>query len=248
MEPEDGTDYDQYVASTKELKPFFPFFFQETAGGGSGTVTFTLGNRMKKAPAYTRAGSEVREAFVQIDYTNGVSQDQTGVYVGNKYSDDLDFDDYEKMFGSQTTKPKVWLMHESTRMAFEAMSEERAAGSVPMGYRAPESGEYTFSISEYSDLENVESVLLDDNEEGVFNFNLLNSDYTFSSENSLFNDTRFTIRVVMKADKPGVTTGTENIDLKSEETQKFIYRDKMYILRGGKIYDATGKQVEEINK
>jgi hypothetical protein len=232
MSPEDGTDYDQYVASTTELKPFFPFFFQETAEGGSGTVTFTLGNRMKKAPAYTRAGSEVREAFVQIDYTNGTSQDQTGVYVGNNYSDDLDFDDYEKMFGSQTTKPKVWLMHESTRMAFEAMSEERAAGSVPMGYRAPESGEYTFSISEYSDLENVESVLLDDNEEGVFNFNLLNSDYTFSSENVLFNDTRFMVRVVMKADKPSVTTGTENINLKSEETQKFIYRDKMYILRG----------------
>lgn len=246
MSAESGSEYDQYVASTTELKPFFPFFFQETAGGGSGTVTFTLGNRMKKAPAYMRAGSEVREAFVQIDYTNGVSQDQTGVYVGNNYSDDLDFDDYEKMFGSQTTKPKVWLMHESKRMAFEAMSEERAAGSVPMGYRAPESGEYTFSISEYSDLENVESVLLDDNEEGVFNFNLLNSDYTFSSENSLFNDTRFTIRVVMKADKPSVTTGTENINLKSEETQKFIYRDKMYILRGGKIYDATGKMVREI--
>ena len=246
MSPEDGTDYDQYVASTTELKPFFPFFFQETAEGGSGTLTFTLGNRIKKAPAYTRAGSEVREAFVQIDYTNGVSQDQTGVYVGNNYSDDLDFDDYEKMFGSQTTKPKVWLMHESTRMAFEAMSEERAAGSVPMGYRAPETGEFTFSISEYSNLENVESVLLDDNEAGIYNFNLLNSDYTFSSENVLFNDTRFTIRVVMKADKPSVTTGTENINLKSEETQKFIYRDKMYILRGGKIYDATGKQVREI--
>ena len=246
MSPEDGTDYDQYVASTTELKPFFPFFFQETAEGGSGTLTFTLGNRIKKAPAYTRAGSEVREAFVQIDYTNGTSQDQTGVYVGNNYSDDLDFDDYEKMFGSQTTKPKVWLMHESTRMAFEAMSEERAAGSVPMGYRAPETGEFTFSISEYSNLENVESVLLDDNEAGIYNFNLLNSDYTFSSENVLFNDTRFTIRVVMKADKPSVTTGTENINLKSEETQKFIYRDKMYILRGGKIYDATGKQVREI--
>lgn len=248
MEPEDGTDYDQYVASTKELKPFFPFFFQETAGGGSGTVTFTLGNRMKKAPAYMRAGSEVREAFVQIDYTNGVSQDQTGVYVGNKYSDDLDFDDYEKMFGSQTTKPKVWLMHESTRMAFEAMSEERAAGSVPMGYRAPETDEFTFSISEYSNLENVESVLLDDNEAGIYNFNLLNSDYTFSSENVLFNDTRFVIRIVMKDENTGGTTGTENIDLRSEETQKFIYHDKMYILRNGVLYDATGKRVKEINK
>lgn len=247
MSAENGSSYDQYVASTTELKPFFPFFFQETASGGSGTVTFTLGNRMKKMPALMSADA-MREAFVQIDMTDGSSQDQTGVYVSNKYSDDLDFDDYEKMFGSQTTKPKVWIMHESTRMAFEAMSEERATGSVQMGYRAPEAGEYTFSLSEYSNLENVESVLLDDNEEGVYNYNLLNSDYTFSSENSLFNDTRFTIRVVMKADKPGVTTGTENINLKSEETQKFIYRDKMYILRGGKLYDATGKQVKEINK
>lgn len=245
MSAENGSSYDQYVASTTELKPFFPFFMQETAGGGSGTVTFTLGNRMKKMPALMSADA-MREAFVQIDMTDGTSQDQTGVYVSNKYSDNLDFDDYEKMFGSLTTKPRVWIMHENTRMAFEAMSEERASGSVPIGYRAPETGEYTFSISEYSSLENVESVLLDDNEEGVYNYNLLNSDYTFSSENVLFNDTRFVIRIVMTDEHQGSATGTENIDLKSEETQKFIYRDKMYILRGGQIYDATGKQVREI--
>lgn len=248
MSAESGSDYEQYPSANKQLSPFFPFFFQETAEGGSGTLTFAVANRQKKAPAYMSEGNEVREAFVQIDYTNGVSQDQTGVYVGNKYSDDLDFDDYEKMFGSQTTKPKVWIMHESTRLAFEAMSETRAAGSVPMGYRAPEKGEYTFTINEYSNLEFVESVLLDDNEAGVYNYNLLTSDYTFSSENVLFNDTRFVIRIVMKDENTGGTTGTENIDLRSEETQKFIYHDKMYILRNGVLYDATGKRVREINK
>ena len=246
MSAESGSDYEQYPSANKQLSPFFPFFFQETAEGGSGTLTFAVANRQKKAPAYMSEGNEVREAFVQIDYTNGVSQDQTGVYVGNKYSDDLDFDDYEKMFGSQTTKPKVWIMHESTRLAFEAMSETRAAGSVPMGYRAPEKGEYTFTINEYSNLEFVESVLLDDNEAGVYNYNLLTSDYTFSSENVLFNDTRFVIRIVMKDENTGGTTGTENIDLRSEETQKFIYHDKMYILRNGVLYDATGKKVREI--
>lgn len=248
MSAESGSDYEQYPSANKQLSPFFPFFFQETAEGGSGTLTFAVANRQKKAPAYMSEGNEVREAFVQIDYTNGVSQDQTGVYVGNKYSDDLDFDDYEKMFGSQTTKPKVWIMHESTRLAFEAMSETRAAGSVPMGYRAPEKGEFTFTINEYSNLEFVESVLLDDNEAGVYNYNLLTSDYTFSSENVLFNDTRFVIRIVMKDENTGGTTGTENIDLRSEETQKFIYHDKMYILRNGVLYDATGKRVKEINK
>lgn len=247
MSAENGSSYDQYVASTTELKPFFPFFIQETASGGTGTVTFTLGNRMKKMPALL-SSETMREAFVQIDMTDGESQDQTGVYVSNKYSDDLDFDDYEKMFGSLTTKPRVWIMHESTRMAFEAMSEERAAGSVPVGYRAPEEGEYTFTLSDYSNLENVESVLLNDSEEGVYNYDLLNADYTFSSTKSIYNDTRFSIRIVMKQETPSVITGTETIDLKSEKPQKFIWQNKMYILRGGVIYDATGKRVMEINK
>ena len=247
MSAENGSSYDQYVASTTELKPFFPFFIQETASGGTGTVTFTLGNRMKKMPALL-SSETMREAFVQIDMTDGESQDQTGVYVSNKYSDDLDFDDYEKMFGSLTTKPRVWIMHENTRMAFEAMSEERAAGSVPMGYRAPEDGEYTFTLSDYSNLENVEAVLLNDSEEGVYNYDLLNADYTFSSTKSIYNDTRFSIQIVMKQETPSVITGTETIELKSEKPQKFIWQNKMYILRGGVLYDATGKKAGEINK
>lgn len=245
MEPEDGTDYDQYVASTKELKPFFPFFFQETAEGGNGTLTFSLGNRIKKAPAAVSADAP-REAFVQIDMMDGTSQDQTGVYVGDKYSDELDFDDMQKMFGSLTTKPKIWIMHDETRMAFEAMSEERAASNVPVGYRAPVDGEFTFTLSNYSKLENVESVLLNDNELGIYNYDLLSSDYVFESGTVLYNDTRFTLRIVLKDENAETPTGTETIYLNSEEPLKFIYHDKMYILRGGVIYDATGKQVKEV--
>ncbi len=246
MSAENGSSYNQYVASTTELKPFFPFFIQETASGGSGSVTFTLGNRIKKAPAYLRAAEEEREAFVQIDMTDGDSQDQTGMYVGDKYSDELDFDDLEKMFGSQTTTPRVWFMHEETRMAFEAMSEERAAGSVPMGYRAPVDGEYTFSLSDYSNLAEVEAVLLTDHVEGMIDYDLMQNDYIFSSSAAIYNDARFTIRIIMKEKKPGITTGTETIDLKSERPIKFFRNDKLFILRNGVIYDATGKQVREI--
>ena len=246
MSAESGSDYDQYASANKQLDPFFPFFFQETAEGGTGSLSFAVANRQKKAPAIVRADGP-REAFVQVDYTNGVSQDQTGMYVSDKYSDDIDLDDYQKMFGSQTTKPKVWLMHEETALAFEAMSEARAAVSTPMGYRAPEEGSYIFSLNEYSNVANVEAVLLDDHEEGIYNHDLMKGEYEFTSASTLENTTRFTIRIVMKDANLGHETGTEEINMKSEKPMKFIYRDKVYILRGGQIYDTTGKMVQ-INK
>ncbi len=249
MSAESGSEYDQYVASTTELKPFFPFFLQETAGGGSGTINFTAAARLKKAPAMLRANNEPREAFVQITIADAGSTDQTGLYVSDKYSNDLDFDDLEKMFGSSTSKPKVWLMHESTRMAFEAVTEERAAGSTPLGYRAPLEGVYTLVVDEeVSKLAEVKAVYLNDNVEGVTDHDLLLNSYEFTSDPFTFNDTRFTIRIVMKDEDQGSTTGMEGIDMNSDQPLKFIFHDKMYIMRNGILYDATGKRVREINK
>lgn len=249
MSAESGSEYDQYVASATELKPFFPFFLQETAGGGSGTINFTAAARMKKAPAMLRANNEPREAFVQIDIEGAGSTDQTGLYVSDKYSNDLDFDDLEKMFGSSTAKPKVWLMHENTRMAFEAVTEERAAGSTPLGYRAPQTGSYTLTLDEEaSKLAEVKAVYLNDNVAGVTDYDLMLGAYEFTSEPFTYNDTRFTIRIVLKEENSGTITGMEGVDVNSEQPLKFIYEDKIYILRGGVIYDATGKRVMEINK
>ena len=107
MSAESGSDYAQYIASNTELKPFFPFFMQETAEGGTGSINFTAANRIKKAPAELYA-DEPREAFVQIEILTDVIEDQTGIFVSDTYSDDIDFDDYEKMFGSSADKSKLW--------------------------------------------------------------------------------------------------------------------------------------------
>ena len=248
MSAESGSDYAQYTSANIELSPFFPFFYQETSAGGTGTLTFTVGSRQKKVPAYIRADNAPREAFVQIDIEGFGSTDQTGLYVSDKYSNDLDFDDMEKMFGSSTAKPKIWLMHESTRMAFEAVTEERAAGATPLGYRAPQEDTYMLAVNvESSQLEEVKAVLLTDNVEGVTDYDLLLSAYEFTSDPFTYNDTRFTIRIVLKDANQGSMTGLDEVDVNSEHPQKFLYRDKIYILRGGVIYDATGKQVQ-INK
>ncbi len=249
MSAESGSDYAQYIASDTELKPFFPFYLQETADGGTGTINFAAANRIQKAPAMLSAETP-REAFVQIEIEAESIVDQTGMFVGDDYSDNIDFDDYEKMFGSSTDKPKVWLMHEGKRMAFEAMTESKAAAYTAIGYRAPQTGKYMFAINEEaSKLSDVEAVYLTDNQTGVTDFDLLSSAYEFESDNELYNDTRFTIHIVLRDESPGTTTGVGNLlHFNSEQPMKFIYQDKMYILQNGVIYDAMGKQVKTINK
>ena len=249
MSAESGSDYAQYIASETELKPFFPFYLQETAEGGTGTINFAAANRIQKAPAMLSVESP-REAFVQIEITAEGNTDQTGMFVGDDYSDNIDFDDYEKMFGSSTDKPKVWLMHEGKRMAFEAVTESTAAAYTAIGYRAPQTGKYMFAINEEaSKLSEVEAVYLTDNLTGVTDFDLMSSIYEFESDNELYNDTRFTIHIVLRDESPGTTTGVGNLlHFNSEQPMKFIYQDKMYILQNGVIYDAMGKQVQTINK
>lgn len=251
MSAESGSDYKQYVASTTELKPFFPFFMQETAAGGSGTINFATGNRVKKAPAAMLA-DEPREAFVQLEITIDDAVDQTGIFISDKYSDAIDFDDYEKMFGSSTDNTKLWLMHEGKRMAFEAMTESTAAAYTPLGYRAPKKGTYYMDVNlEVSDLTDVEAIYLSDNLSEVSDYDLLDGAYEFESDATTYNDNRFVVRVVLRNEAPGTATDIENIigiHSDSESPCKFIYQNRMYIMRNGIIYDATGQQVSTINK
>lgn len=248
MSPEDGSDYEQTIAANADLNPFFPFYLQEIAEGGSGEIAFSSDNRIKKAPAMLLT-EQPRETYVQIEITTDDATDQTGMFIGNQYSDNIDFDDYEKMFGTSTDKPKVWLVHDNTRLAFEAMTENRATGMTPLGYRAPQDGEYMLVLNdEVSKMGNIEAVYLTDHETGITDYDLTSSDYKFESTVTLYNDTRFTIRIVMRGNTQGSITGIENIVEMSEHITKFIYQDKIYILHHGVIYDATGKRVITINK
>ena len=251
MSEESGSDYAQYIAFEKELKPFFPFFMQETAAGGSGTINFATGNRVKKAPAAMLA-DEPREAFVQLEITIDDAVDQTGIFISDKYSDAIDFDDYEKMFGSSTDNTKLWLMHDGKRMAFEAMTESTAAAYTPLGYRAPKKGTYYMDVNlEVSDLTDVEAIYLSDNLSEVSDYDLLEGAYEFESDATTYNDNRFVVRVVLRNEAPGTATDIENIigiHSDSESPCKFIYQNRMYIMRNGIIYDATGQQVSTINK
>ena len=251
MSAENGSDYDQYVASNTELKPFFPFFMQEAADGGSGTINFAA-DCLKNGPLMLSAKTAPRQVFVQFEIMADGEKDQTGMFIGDHYSDDIDFDDYEKMFGSSTDNTKLWLMHEGKRMAFEAMTESTAATYTSLGYRVPRTGTYYLDVNlEVSDLTDVEAIYLSDHLAGVFDHDLLDEVYEFESENTIYNDNRFAVRVVLRNGESRTATDIENIigiHSDSESPCKFIYQNRMYIMRNGILYDATGQHVLTINK
>ena len=249
MSPENGYYYRQYIAKDTKLMPFFPFFMQETATGGTGKINFATANLVQKAPAELYAHQP--ETYVQIEILAEGVEDQTGVFAADKYSDEIDFDDYEKIFGSSTDKAKIWLVHQDRRMAFEAMTETTAASPIALGYRAPQTGHYTFAINEeVSELEDVLAVYLTDHLAGVVDHDLLDEVYEFESESAIYNDNRFTVRVVLRNEAPGTTTDIEDIIgvHPAESPCKFIYQNRMYIMRNGILYDATGLPVSTIDK
>ena len=244
MSPEDDYDYDQYVAANAELRPFSPFFMQEVADGGAGSINFAAANRLMKAPAQMLADAP-REQFVQIEIAANGVKDQTGLFVSESHSNDLDLDDYEKLFGSASDKAKLWLMHEKRRMAFEAMTEQRAAAPIALGFRAPQAGRYTLSLNEQvSTMEGVLAVYLTDHELGITDHDLMYAAYEFESLAAKYNDTRFTIRLVLDDNTGGIATGVDVLDSKAEGIYKFIYQGNLYIYQDGIIYDVTGRQIK----
>ena len=236
--------YDDYYderALNYKLESFYPFFIQAKLDGN---LTFT-GSPVLKAPSILR--NRVHEREVIIDFSLGTAtgdSDQAGLTISNEYSADFDMDDKEKTIINEDYL-KVYTMVDEYRTAFNSLPEAVAKLPIPVGYIAPTEGNYTFSLVE-GDYSEVEHVWLIDYETSAIT-NLLADSYEFTTPAGR-NDTRFALNVILKDENVGSMTGLEDVDVNSDVPQKFIYQDKIYILRNGIIYDATGKQVREINK
>jgi hypothetical protein len=117
---------------------------------------------------------------------------------------------------------------------------------MAIGYQVPTAGEYRLSLSETYVSDKIEQLLVTDHEMSPeITTNLLVEDYLFQVNQAETNNERFTVSIKIKS---GTNTATDIDDIRSESDlpKKFLYRDKIYILRGGTIYDSTGKMVREI--
>ena len=235
-------EYDQVATATAKLKPGSAFLVQAPK---TGVVTFGAANRKLSTPSYRREVREETEPEQQayIVLSNEDAEDMMGIFVSDKYTVEYDLNgDVEKMLSDGTTL-RTYMRYNDMNMAYVAIDKVLAQEPIPVSVRIPNDGEYTFSLHEASIVANLEGVYLIDHYEGNRETNLLEENYMFYSPSGTITD-RFTINAKVGARDVPTDIDVTDAEKNSGKAVKFLYRDKLYIMRSGRIYDATGKQVK----
>ena len=240
----DFAHYDQVKLSDATLSPAYSFFVQV---GTDGTMTFKTAGRQQAPASIAARNAEERPVKMDVDITlsDNHSSDQTGIIISDRYNDEYEIGrDLEKMFGSAANLTVYTLMADNTPLAYQALAIRSNMQVIPVGYRAPEQGEYTFRLNEATssiDLlnEQYEQLVLVDYQTGELT-NLLVSDYTFYSERTQA-DNRFAIYAVPRQNAP---TDLPNAIGQDKQAQKIIHNGHLYILRDGNVYNGNGQIVK----
>ncbi len=233
----DFSEYIQTPLSSTSLRPGWSFFVQI---GTSGTLTFATTDREGASPLHAPAQSNSEQELTLL-LSHGTKSDHTGLILSDAYTTDYEIGaDLEKMFGEGFTL-SVYTLSGNTRLAYNALSREAATQLIPVGFRAPEDGEYTFSLPEDSPTEGIERIDLIDYETGTLT-NLLSAPYTFSTTRTE-SESRFAITITYSKETP---TDTEAPFGKgNKRIEKVLIQQQLYIIIDGKMYDAIGKKVNE---
>lgn len=235
--------YSQHKLSDVKLSPEWSFFVQVGTGG---TMNFTTAGRQQAPASIAARNAEERPVKMDVDLilSDNHSSDQTGIIICDRYSDAYEIGrDLEKLFGSAYNLSVYTLMEDNTPLAFQALAIHSNMQVIPVGYRVPEQGDYTFTLNQSTssiDLlnEQYEQLILVDYETGALT-NLLYTDYTFYSERTQSNS-RFAIYAVPRQNAP---TDLPNAIGSDEEVRKVIYNDHLYILRDGNVYNGMGQKM-----
>lgn len=229
---DNGQDYWQEKFSSATLKPFKNFFLQIAT---SGDLSFALASRQDAPARYLEA--QKREVEFEINLANGSHEDHTGLLIAEEYSPAYEINaDLEKMENAMA----VYTLTGGYKLAYNALSPDDAEQLIPVGYVANIAGTYTFDLDETSDVSEVEHIWLTDYELSRV-VDLIDGVYEFTTSNGR-NESRFALSVELK-DEQQTPTGILNAKANDGRALKFIWQDKMYIMRNGVIYDATGKKV-----
>ncbi|MBR5676801.1 MAG: T9SS type A sorting domain-containing protein, partial [Paludibacteraceae bacterium] len=201
----DGSDYEQKLVSAVDLSPFDCFFIQ-IGNSGATDMSFPTAQR-NLSPSYVRNVDEDAPFRTGVKLTGAGGSDETGLLIGKKYTSAYEFGaDLSKEFGSVYSL-KTYTLEGDICLAFNALNVTDET-IIPLGYRAPQEGNYTFSLDDSYSIEPLEAIYLIDyaTEREV---NLLREDYSFATERTQ-NNTRFALRVIAKQKE--VATGINNLN------------------------------------
>lgn len=243
----DFSEYIQTDITSAKLLPGWSFFIQV---GTTGNLSFLTTQQREDsdmpiyAPQRTTDSTltKIRTGVI-LSSESGEASDKFGLIISDRYTSDYEVGaDLEKLFGNGYTLA-TYSLSLGTRLAFNALSTADAAQVIPVGYRAPADGQYTFVLNPRYPTDGLLRLELIDYQTGDLT-DLLTSSYTFTTARTQ-DDTRFAIHAVYTDPAPATPTGAAPPLLNPDEplTRKFILNGQLYIQRGQTIYDASGKEV-----
>lgn len=253
---DNSREYEQVAIGdgTKNIEPFLAYFVQ--IGGSSDNqelnVVFVNNKQEGRSPIVRRAREEYEEeedrtpVWCVINLTNGLDEkDETTFLISDNFTDNYEMmDDLFKMRGdnySDYTKPVLASRNNSGEMAFNALPDASAEAGIPLNFFAATGGSYTIAWDDKFGREEIKAIQLFDKEMNQW-YNLMNEAYTFST-NRTDNTDRFMVSVNVERKKtPLITTDIDNL-YNGNQPQKVLIDGHIYILRSGKVYDITGKQL-----
>lgn len=235
-----------YQDALSVINPAVPFYYQASEAGTTLRFSSVSSSTVKAAPQRIWDTS-VSEQWLRLTIHNaaGTMLDVTNIFVHPEKF----LADYEPGYdvAKQSLTASTAVLYSSWPcgpLAFAAIPDSVAADRIPLTVSAGKAGEYTFSLQDNNYLERLDHVFLYDAETGAVT-DLLGDDYTIALPQGTAAG-RFYIRCVF-APVSDITTdivpdGTE--DMQTNHVQKFLYNDRVYILRNGVFYDLTGRPCE----
>ena len=260
VEPVDNgrSEYIQVAITDYNMKPFTSYFVQI---GGSDPeaeqgVQFNLSkvkrsaSPVRRAPAAYEEQEDTHPVWCAVNITSPKGEtDETTMLISDQFTDGYDMmDDLVKMRGTYyqyaqiTTKPVLASRNNEGEMAFNALPDASAEAGIPLHYFAATQGEYVLAYNDKYGRDEVKAVMLLDKQTNEWH-DLMNAPYEFYTNRTDDKD-RFvlTIRVERK-NGPQITTDIDAASSADDRPRKILHKDHIYILRGDKIYDITGKEL-----
>jgi hypothetical protein len=243
------------------MKPFTCYFVQI---GGSNPeagqdIDFTASGSsdyrsiVRRAPKEYEEVEDTHPVWCAVDLISPSGEkDETTLLVSDEFTDDYDMmSDLVKMRGTYyqyaqiTTKPVLASRNNAGEMAFNALPDASAAAGVPLNFFAATGGEYTFAYNDKFGREEVKSVMLLDKQTSTW-YDLMENNYSFST-NRIDDTERFilSVRVERKKNLQSITE-IEDGTHATNGPRKILINGHVYILRDGKVYDITGKQMSNL--
>ena len=227
----------------EHIAPAQPFAYQAAEAG---TISFVSATMPSLAPRHriAAANEPTRIQWIRLDVKDANGEgDETSIYSHPTRYEEYYQTGIDVAKQSLTaTRARLYSSHTYGDMAFAGVSDELFEQGVALTLYSPAAQELTFSLRRNDWLNRLEYVWIVDTETGAM-IDLLSSDYTAQvTEGTTYG--RFYISG--RFHKPGIATDiepTSDSSLKGR-AQKVLIEEKIYILVGDKLYDATGKLVK----